>query len=402
MRRPRVAVLGAGIMGAGLAINLARRGADVTLIDRNERPMTEASRYNEGKIHLGYLYGADASLGTARHILPGGLAFFRLMGELLECDLAEHSTSTDDVYLVDRDSLVAPDALRAQFEKVSELIRQHPDASRYLTDVSQAKATRLLPSELDGLASERIVAGFRVPERSVETGWIADTLAAAVAAESHVVFLPGITVTAVTPDLDDSTVEVLGAPGFSERFDYVVNALWGGRVQIDLTAGLIPAHGWTHRVRWCLFVRTRANLDIPSALVVLGAFGDVKNYNGRDFYLSWYPAGLVATGTGVTLAAPELPTGVARTQFIEDVRQGLGTRLPRIGEVLDAAESLTVAGGHVFAEGRGAIGDPASDLHRRDRFGVTRLDNYVSVDTGKYSTAPWLARRLAIDLMAGQ
>ena len=58
----RVAILGAGIMGASLAILLARRGCAVTVFDREEAPVACASRWNEGKIHLGYLYGADPTL----------------------------------------------------------------------------------------------------------------------------------------------------------------------------------------------------------------------------------------------------------------------------------------------------------------------------------------------------
>jgi len=49
----------------------------------------------------------------------------------------------------------------------------------------------------------------------------------------------------------------------------------------------------------------------------------------------------------------------------------------------------------VYARGVGSIGDPTSTLHRRDRYGVERRGNYFSVDTGKYSTAPWLADSLA-------
>jgi hypothetical protein len=50
---------------------------------RRTRPYRQASRWNEGKIHLGYLYANDASLDTARRMIPGGLAFADLMQELL-------------------------------------------------------------------------------------------------------------------------------------------------------------------------------------------------------------------------------------------------------------------------------------------------------------------------------
>ena len=44
------------------------------------------------------------------------------------------------------------------------------------------------------------------------------------------------------------------------------------------------------------------------------------------------------------------------------------------------------------------MSDPSSTLHRRSDYGVARVGNYVSVDTGKYSTAPWLARSIAREL----
>ena len=78
-----VAVLGAGIMGSATALLLARGGARVVLFDRAPRPFAGASRWNEGKIHLGHLYAADPSLQTARCVLPGGLAFKPLKRPLI-------------------------------------------------------------------------------------------------------------------------------------------------------------------------------------------------------------------------------------------------------------------------------------------------------------------------------
>jgi hypothetical protein len=68
------------------------------------------------------------------------------------------------------------------------------------------------------------------------------------------------------------------------------------------------------------------------------------------------------------------------------------------GDRLEAAAEVRVEGGFVFAKGQGALSDPRSTLHRRDRFGVRRRGSYLSVDTGKYSTAPLLARSLAAEI----
>ena len=175
-----------------------------------------------------------------------------------------------------------------------------------------------------------------------------------------------------------------------------MNALWNGRLPIDVTAGIDPEPPWTHRYRQCVFVRTRSPCDLPSALVAVGPFGDVKNYNGRDFYISWYPVGLDGPGRpSSNSSATPLPTGALADEFIARVRAALEPLMPGIGRLFDDAESAVVHGGFVFAQGSGSLDDPRSGLHRRDRYGVQRRGSYYSVDTGKYSTAPWLARELA-------
>ncbi len=398
----RVAVLGAGIMGCSVAIELARRGFEVTVFDRADAPMSAASRWNEGKIHLGYIYGADPTSATAQHLLPGGLLFADGLRRLIDTELGDHVTADDDIYLVHRDSVVGPDVLRPKFEQISTLVREHPDASRYLVDASDARAREISPGELASLAGDDIVAGFRVPERSVDTQWVADRLTAAAEATTGLAFRPGRAVVAAVPadHLDGAwRVRTEGDTGAEvEEFDLVINALWNGRLPVDVSAGIPPTPPWTHRYRQCVFVRTRTASDVPSALVAVGPFGDVKNYNGRDFYVSWYPVGLVAQGSDLELAAPPLPLGRDAEAFIGRVRAALEPLMPDIGGVFDDAESAVVHGGFVYARGAGALDDPRSDLHRRDRYGVQRRGSYFTIDTGKYSTAPWLARELAREI----
>ncbi|HEU5143746.1 MAG TPA: FAD-dependent oxidoreductase [Dermatophilaceae bacterium] len=392
----RVAVLGAGVMGSSLAIFLARRGVEVVLVDRADEPVSGSSRWNEGKIHLGYLYGADPTLATARHVLPGGLQFARLMSELVGSDLVPHATRSDDTYLVHRRSVVDAAALRSHFEAVTDLAREHPDARAYLVDLSRARTDEIPPHELHTLAGDEVVAGFRVPERSVDTRWVADQLAAAVSAEPGIDLRMATTVHRVSPLASiHGPWQVQGDPGLDESFDLVVNALWDGRLMVDATAGLVPQGDWTHRYRLCVFVRTHRAVDLRSAVVAVGPFGDVKNFGDRDFYLSWYPVGLVAQGEEVAPPEPPQLDADAELAFVHEVRRGLEPLLPAVGRVFDEAEKTLVRGGHVFARGTGFIGDRRSALHRRDRYGVERRGSYLSIDTGKYSTAPWLAERLA-------
>lgn len=395
--RKQVAVLGGGIMGSTLALFLSRRGFDVTIFDRENRPIDRTSRWNEGKIHLGYLYGADPTLQTARHILPGGLRFAPIMSDLLEIDVTSHATEADDYYMIHRDSLVDAETLAARFDAVSALIRDDPCANQYFIDLTSARSSRLSESELEGVANtENIVAGLKVPERSVNTQWVADRICEALKSNSRITVRTNTEVTyARAKDSAEGDWCVGLGPDGEAVFDIVINALWNGRIEIDLTAGLTPEYKWSNRYRLALFVRTKVPLSLHSAIVVVGAFGDIKNYNGREFYLSWYPAGLVQQDQAVAPTDPRPIAGKKKAELISEVNAGLTTAFPDVGSVIENAKEIIVDGGFVFAQGQGSISDLSSTLHRRDRFGTRRLGNYFSIDTGKYSTAPWMADKLA-------
>jgi glycine/D-amino acid oxidase-like deaminating enzyme len=396
------AVLGAGIMGCSVALCLARRGAHVTLFDAAARACMGASRWNEGKIHLGYLYAADPSLATARRVLDGGLAFKGLAERLIEQSLDAVTSPVDDIYLVHRRSVVDADTMAGYYDAVSALVREHAGAGGYLHPATQASAQRLSASELRDLCdTPEIVAGFRVPERSVSTVWIADRLVDAVAAAPRIEARWGVRVAGVRrPEAGvDAPMHVDTSDGLDGPYDWVVNALWDGRLVVDAARGLPPPTAWSHRFRRSLFVRTSRPVALPSAVIGVGPFGDVKNYNGRDLYLSWYPAGLAVEGTAA--APPPVPPldDAARGELVEAVLTQLGAMLPSVAALRPLLQTVHVEGGWVYAAGRGALDDRHSTLHRRDRAGVVRDGRYLSIDTGKYSMAPWIADRLAGEIL---
>jgi hypothetical protein len=175
----------------------------------------------------------------------------------------------------------------------------------------------------------------------------------------------------------------------------VLNALWEGRLAVDAGLGITPDRPWTHRYRVALFVKTGSPLPLRSAVLVTGPFGDLKAYTPRDFYVSWYQTGLLAEGRGLAPPLQPLPTAADRARICEETLAGLGRAIPAVRDLAAAAREVRVEGGWVFALGRGSLGDRASTLHRRDRLGIHRRGNYLSIDTGKYSTAPYLALRTA-------
>ena len=102
-----IAVIGGGIMGACTALYLARKGRRIVVLEEAPTPVSAASRWNEGKIHLGFLYAADPSLETARKLIPGGLLFQAQIEDLLSRSITPITTDHDDTYLVHRNSVVS-------------------------------------------------------------------------------------------------------------------------------------------------------------------------------------------------------------------------------------------------------------------------------------------------------
>ena len=244
-------------------------------------------------------------------------------------------------------------------------------------------------------SASEIVAAFHVPERSVSTVAVADAIADAVRAQPLIEVRTGIDVRSVRRR-DDGRFDVTTAGSDDlTAFDVVVNALWEGRLLIDAEMGLKPAETWSHRLRAAIY-GSGAPSSIRSATICTGPFGDVKQYADGRFYLSWYDAGLLARGNDL---APPRSDDVVSTARLERVRTetlaALSRFFPAVARLEAAAPPMEMRAGWVYAVGSGSLADPASSLHRRDRFAISADRGYISVDTGKYSAAPWLANRVA-------
>jgi hypothetical protein len=384
-------------MGASTALHLARRGRAVTVFDRADAPFCGASRWNEGKIHLGFLYAADSSMATARAVLPGGLAFREQVEQLTGVSLREATTGDGDHYLVHRDSVVPPDAVEAYLRNVAALVESRPDASRYLVDVSTCSVRVLSGAELQELADpEVVVAGYRVPEHSVDTQVVADAFVNALTENAMVELVLGHEVTAVEHGNDghDTWFVRTGADRHGP-FAAVVNALWEGRPAVDLSIRHRPDVDQQFRYRVAMFVRTDRDVDAPCAVMGVGPFGDVKNFGRRNFYLSWYPLGLLASSEGETAPAVPVLSDDERRRLVPAMFDAMRARLPFVERIEESVVEARVEGGWVYSQGNGLLDDPQSTVHRRSRLGVSNVGTYYSVDTGKYSVAPWLAEGVA-------
>ena len=404
----QVGVLGGGLQGCCVALELASRGARVTLVDENADLLTRTAVANEGKVHLGYMYAADPSLRTARTMMAGALSFAPFLRRHLGRDVAL-TTSRPAAYAVHRDSQHGPDAVAGYLAAVHDLVAAaaaSPGAA-YLGGDVLAPVRRWSTAEItEQLDPEHAVAVFDSPEVAIDPVALAAMLRRRIADEPLIEVRTGHRVESVKRDVDER-YEVAGTTNEDEweaTFDQVVNALWGGRIAVDETLGLRPGRPWMHRLKYGVSVRWPDRLPAPpSVTVISGPFGEVVSYPDQTTYLTWYPACVLGYSTSVSPPRTweGLPAEPRRSEIVRGTVDGLARLVPVLGGLReDELAPAVVKGGVIVAWGETDIDDPASELHRRFAIGVTSEGGYHSVDPGKLTMAPWFATRCADRVVA--
>ncbi len=403
MTRDHVPVLiaGAGLQGSCIALELARRGLDVVLLDQDAQSMNRASLRNEGKIHLGLLWANDPTLETGRLQLTASLRFRRLLERWIGRSANELCTSTPFLYLVAHDSLLGPDALAQHYSRLDQEYQAQRLADPeldYLGTRPETLAQRLdaIPREFAG---DSFQAAFSTPELAIDPVQLAELIRRALRASPLIDFRGCHRVRAIERSGDVLRVEGDGPEGaFAISASQVVNATWERRAALDLGVGLAPPEGLLHRLKYRVLVRVPAALQCgPSVTMVLGRYGDVVIRPGGLAYLSWYPAGL--QGWTHEIEPPCAWDEPCRGNPPADVAHEVGALVLRsINEwYLGIAGShvVVIDAGAIVARGRTDVDDAKSALHDRADVGVTSVDNYHTVDPGKLTTVPLFALQAA-------
>ena len=125
-----VGVLGGGLQGCCVALALAERSVNVTLVDRNDALLSRAAIANEGKVHLGYMYAGDPSLATAKTMISGALAFALFFERQLCQSMHLLATSAPATYVVHRDSQRSCSDISAYLEIVHGLVNEAAEGRR--------------------------------------------------------------------------------------------------------------------------------------------------------------------------------------------------------------------------------------------------------------------------------
>jgi hypothetical protein len=351
---------------------------------------------------LGLVYANEPALHTAKTLMVGAFHFSNLLKRW--CDLGDlhHHLSTPFIYGLHTQSMLLEAAIDAHFCQIERLYRDLRSSTRlnYLDLPGDFVFEKLTPHQTGKIfALDRITTAYRTIEHAIDTAWVAEKLREAVVNQPKITWW-GNTKVEQAARLENgqigitlqTKVEMMTLP-----YDRVINCLWEGRLQLDASLGIYPARPWLHRFKLGIYLQfCRAYPEIPSTTLMLGSFGDVVNFQDRKIYCSWYPDCMV--GMSQELSPPNWQATLT-SEKLEDIFQRSMVQLTAIHPVLqqitpEAILDKKICGGEIFAWGKTDIDDITSELHHRYQIGIHSIDNYHSIDTGKYTTAPYFAMKV--------
>lgn len=395
-----ICIIGGGLTGCLIALHLADAGKKVVLFEKQFAPLLRASRANEGKIHLGFVYAADRTFRTARRMIDDALAFRPILERWMTPAAFDACLYDSFDYVVLKDSMLDVAAIDRHFATVADYLAASTASRRadYLGQPTCPAFTPARPTRPGALAE------YHTAERGVWPARVAGHVARALRAHPAIELRCATPVARITPAGGKWQVDLATDPPETARFDVVVNAAWAMRRALDASAGFHDPAPWYYRYKFSVLLEdasTQVAGPLPrNATALLGAFGDSVYHPAEDtLYSSWYPVGMCHT-------APELKTddppdlGDPR-RAIQQTWRGCARFDPAYLDLLASADwrQARIVGDYIAAKAVSDIDDPASRLHERMDHGPAELaPGYWSVETGKYTStarcADTCARRI--------
>lgn len=393
-------VIGAGLTGSGIALELARNNKSVVLLEQDENPFNRASLRNEGKIHLGLIYAADLTGQTGVLQLKGALQFYSILKSWIGDRINNIEISAPFTYLIENSSLVGEEHLSRHYENLEQAYRGLLAEDPQLSYLGGRPSWLARSTELEQLGStfktSRFKGAFATNEKAVNTDHLAEEITIALKGSKQINLQCGVKVIDIVEEKNTYKI-FCEVKNRSEMLvveaNMVFNASWDQRLILDRSVGIEPSAGWVHRLKYRVIAALPSDVEYSqSATIVLGAFGDVV-IRDKTAYLSWYPVGM--RGWSHDVAPPKEWDYVCSRAGTDAESLSIGNEIlaktiewyPKLA----GSKILTVDAGAIFAYGKSDVNEIGSQLHDRSHIGVFRNKNYFSVDPGKLTTAPMFA-----------
>ena len=395
----RVAIIGGGIHGTLVALNLAQLGIEADIFEARPELWGGATFAGEGKIHLGYVYG-HANDETLVSLLQTAQRFSEDFEASLQRRLDwDNLTSSPFEYGIPETSLISGETFQRHAIRIAELAKDQPNRTHISYLGKELPLGEILARQTD--QADR----FCTPERAVDMpalktmvlNAIDDNSSIAVHAATRVTeasFQAGRwTLTCQSTGNQSTLDECCGEVAFDRSFDYVVNCAWENAAfldhKVDQTPDFSP-DGSLPNLRLRLFVHAQSDAPPTALTLTLGRFGDYVVFPDGRTYASWYPSGLL--GFSQSLQPPSdwtnLESQVDATEYVSSVIDALSQWVPDVRRISNPSVHARI----VVARGQTDIDDPASQLHQRSAHGLAITGSWISVRSYKLTTAPATAR----------
>ena len=399
MSKLTATVIGAGIQGCMIALQLDRLGHHVNLIDKNQDIYNRTSLNQEGKVHTGMIYALDESHNTANKMIEDALQFAPIIEQLTQRRINWTSiTSTPFTYLVDHKSLWSADRLEekyAIFQKIFiDALKNHE--LHYLGErpthyYRQADLPKVFKQ--DGF--QRC---FISCEKAVDPSAIKDVLKNCIYSRSNIkVYLRHEVYGCLRHAAGFRTVSRNQERGdFKIDSDIVINSTWEGKPLIDQLLGIENEQSWSVRLKLGFRVRQTVGIPLPTFVIVHGPFGDFVRFPRSGYeYLSWYPSCRIGhtSGSKIPTNWEDILGGSFDSIDIDKIKRDSADAVGNLAPGIELTIQDILAG-TIVARGKEDIDVIGSELHHRSEEPIQSYDGYFSINTGKFTSAPNNARKL--------
>lgn len=399
----KIIILGAGLQGSCIALELAKRGYRVQLLDQDSVPVNRASIRNEGKVHLGLVYMNDSSFLTPEMMLKTAVNFSKYLFRWIGPVSSRLNVSTPFYYLVSKHSFLTLDQLEERYGQLQEIydrqISDLPDTD-YLGIQPAKLAERCPDQELSSYFNmNELQGGFKTPELSVDTEMLADCVRNAIRQHPNIEFFSGHKICELSRSANGFKVEGINKDGtWSMAADQVVNATWEGKYIFDRMLDVPVPTGILHRLKYRVIADIPPDMvHFPSVTMVIGRFGDVVIRPDATAYLSWYPE--ACRGWSTDIHPPEswadACRGTVSKEDFEMISEKIISNIRQWYPAIKHCKPKIVDAGAIVAYGNTDVDDKNSRLHHRAVFGASSYDGYHTVYTGKLTSAPQNAMQTA-------
>lgn len=395
--KENVIIMGAGIQGVCCALALSNLNIPVTLIDKTPEPLSRASLRNEGKIHLGFIYANDPSFRTASLMLRTAICFSSMIESFLGYELDwKPLRSRKFNYLILEDTMLTQESILAHYTLLQNEYEKIKDPSLHY--LGNRPDELFIPTDLQIPELNRDVVRMCIPteELAINLAGLRDLMIAEMKRRDNIVFLGNHCIEEIQKTSYGYTLK--GKNKHSEDWilqsSQVINCLWENRLYFDNQLGFGPSRKWVYRLKHRILGVPRPNIAaLDSFTCVLGAFGDMVNYDNEQTYLSWYPECMRGWSTDLTTPSDweaACNGKLEKDEWVDKALVGLDNIFPGLADF----DVRHLDGGIIFSWGKTDIDDVNSELHNRFEIGIHHVDGYYSIDTGKFTSAPYFAGKL--------